>query len=79
MRNRDMPAKPNVIDLETMRLMGNTSNLISDVGKFNSGLTKLEYAAIHIHVANLQRSPYAIADEAIDEANLLFDELDKQQ
>ena len=66
MRNRDMPANPVVLPTENGQL-------------HTGGLTKLEYAAIHSHIANLQRSPYADAEAAIAEANLLFDELEKQQ
>ena len=49
-----------------------------DESSFEQGLTKLEYAAIHIHAGNLSRSHHATVDTAISEASALFDELEKQ-
>lgn len=79
MKNRYMPAKPNDIDLETMRQMGNTSSLIVDVGRFQSGLTKLEYAAIQIMAGfsgHDKNGPGARVRLSVQLANLLFDELE---
>jgi hypothetical protein len=73
MKNRDMPAKP-IFNADGFP----THNSHVDENNCN-GLTKLEYAAIHIHAAQLERNQYATASSSITEAHDLFDELEKQR
>ena len=84
MKNRDMPAKP----------CNKSISWIDEGGEIETsivlGLTKLEYAAIHIMQVEVRSRPemesmgYSyesdkdLAKRAIDSANALFDELEKQ-
>jgi len=82
MKNRNMPAKPNDIDIPTMRHMGMSSDKIYDVGIFNSGLTKLEYAAIQIFSGACADPEFGDENSvrfAINRAHALFDELEQEQ
>ena len=66
MKDRNKPAKP--IWTENM-IIGD------DAG---SGLTKLEYAAIHIHAAKITNKNNIDPHWSLHEANRIFDELEKQ-
>lgn len=46
--------------------------------EYEPGLTKLEYAAINFHAARLVNNKFAHPQNAFEEANLFFDELEKQ-
>ena len=83
MNNRNMPAKPQPLATD------NEGNIHSSVDKSmqDSGLTKLEYAAIHIAKGMLSNShdeAYTKVSftnhmkRAVSVAHALFDELEKQ-
>ena len=44
-----------------------------------TGLTKLEYAAIHIHAARLNKDSLATVEGSVNEANWLFNQLEAEQ
>ena len=71
MKNRDMPAKP----IPSKPIFDSRARSYDD---YNTGLTKLEYAAIHILAGMEGGYRYNYVDTAVMRANQLFDELEKQ-
>lgn len=78
MRNRHMPAKPifSGDDAYPQTMLMNNESC--------NGLTKLEYAAIQIMAGNqsipgTHNRPKTASFDAVEKANALFDELEKQE
>ena len=73
MKNRDLPACPN------KRGVSWIDEYLQYQHVNAYGLSKLEYAAIHIFSAQVANGKYSFGyNEAIHKANNLFDELEKQ-
>jgi hypothetical protein len=73
MKNRDMPANPNKHGVRWIDENDQVQSANAD------GLTKLEYAAIHIHAARYGRTSTVLCKNSIAEAHELFDQLEKQE
>ena len=73
MKNRNLPAMPESISANQAGDVRTTSDVIGD-----AGLTKLEYAAIHIHAAKITNKNNIDPHWSLHEANRIFDELEKQ-
>ena len=72
MRNRDLPSTANEIDNQTAN-----AGTVKEIYDINKGLTKLEYAAIHIAATLSLSADDDFIAQAVSRANELFDILEE--